>query len=141
MISFEQCLQLFLKQTSTSDSQEAEGIAERLEKTNFYDTILECHINFGLCLLRLARFEEAISCFTSVLNYAPSCAQAYYLRGKAFLCLNVNSISQGDLKRALELSEKSVPKEQTTYCSELIQELNWIIKSTGSGLEDDQSQT
>jgi hypothetical protein len=49
----------------------------------------------------------------------------------------VNSISQGDLKRAIELSEKSMPKEQTTYCAELIQELNGIIKSTGTGLDDD----
>ena len=55
------------------------------------------------------------------------------------MCLNVNTISHGDLRRALELSDKSVPKEQTAYCAELIEELNWIIKSSGTDLHDDES--
>ena len=40
---------------------------ENLETTNLFETILECHINYALCLLRLSQFEEAISCLTSVL--------------------------------------------------------------------------
>lgn len=65
--------------------------------TNVYDAFLECHINLALCMIRLAHFEDAVHCLTSVLHYAPLNAQAYYLRGKSFMCLNEYQIALGDL--------------------------------------------
>jgi tetratricopeptide (TPR) repeat protein len=71
--------------------------------TNIYEAFLECHINLALCLIRLAHFEDSISCLTSVLHYAPLCAQAYYLRGKAFICMSEYQIAMGDLQQARQL--------------------------------------
>lgn len=131
MTKFEQCLQLFpsYKSTSLADQQQPITIKKKFSSTtadnkllcavdqsqspdnllitNIYDTFLECHVNLALCLIRLAHFEEAVSCLTSILHYAPLCTQAYYLRGKAFFCLNEYQIALDDLESVKKTSSSS----------------------------------
>lgn len=88
-------------------------------------------MNLALCLIRLAHFEDAISCLTSVLHYAPFSTQAYYLRGKAFFCMNEYQIALGDLARTKELlREADVNQAQSIYVDELITDINLMVKAS-----------
>ena len=64
-------------------------------------------------------FEEAVSTLTAVLVYAPQNAQSYYLRGKAFECLNEYKMALGDMLRAKEL----LTGPMASHVAEIIEEL------------------
>lgn len=128
MNGFESCLQLLPKQPTKARRSSDSGEQDNLLITNIYETILECHVNLALCLIRLAHFEDAVSCLTSVIHYAPYQAQAYYLRGKAFFCLNEYSIALGDLSKAKEII-KDPNCAQAIYIDELTQDINLLVKA------------
>lgn len=88
----------FHRQTTIEPQTSLQKEADNLVITNLYDAFLECHLNLALCLIRLAHFEEATSCLNAVIEYAPLNIQAYYLRGKAFLCINEYPLALDDLK-------------------------------------------
>ena len=120
-------------QHDSSFSQGKDGL-DNLAITNIYEVFLECHVNLALCLIRLAHFEDAISCLTSLLHYAPFHTQAYYLRGKAFICMNEYQIALGDLTQARELikqEESDSNQAQILYIEETINDLNGIVKAGG----------
>mmetsp|Transcript_54709 Transcript_54709/g.75170 ORF Transcript_54709/g.75170 Transcript_54709/m.75170 type:complete len:113 (+) Transcript_54709:370-708(+) len=58
-----------------------------LSNTNMFEIFLECHLNLGLCHIKLKSYEIAIGCFTSLLLYARNHSQAHYLRAKAAIKL------------------------------------------------------
>lgn len=79
----------------------------------------------ALCQIRMTNFEDAVSSLTAVLVYAPACAQAYYLRGKAFQCLNEYAMAVGDLEKAQALAGS---KHMVDYCKELIGDLQMVMR-------------
>lgn len=94
---------------------------DHLLVSNVYKCFLECHINLSLCQIRLYKFEDAVSSLTAILVYAPQSGQAYYLRGKAFLCLNEYKMALGDLSKARDL----VTDHQKAHVEEMLRELTF----------------
>lgn len=95
--------------------------------TNIHDILQECHVNLALCLIRQGLFEDAIGCLTALLHYAPQNVQAYYLRGKCFLCLQQHETAITDLRTASEVyrisrGEMSQPSgiEEVNMIDELV---------------------
>ena len=80
-------------------------------------------------MIRLAHFEDAVHCLTSVLHYAPLNAQAYYLRVKSFMCLSEYQIALGDLTRTKELLAKPGNETQAQYVEELISDLQALKRN------------
>jgi tetratricopeptide (TPR) repeat protein len=85
----------------------------------------------------MLNFEGAVSALTAVLVYAPSCAQAYYLRGKAFLCLNEYKVALGDFMKAKDYSP--VGGEMASHISEMISEIQYTLKGVDQDTVSEQS--
>ena len=83
----------------------------------------ECHINLALCYVRLNMFQNAVEILTSVISYSPNCVQAFYLRGKAFQCLDENEMALLDLKRTKEILLEENNLNELTQVEDMIVQL------------------
>jgi tetratricopeptide (TPR) repeat protein len=64
---------------------------------------------YGLALVRLQRYQQAIAPLQQAIRLNPADAETYYLLGKAEAALNRTEVARADFERAIHLDPQNVP--------------------------------